>query len=548
MQALRADTKYLVPGINTVLAMKKLVILLSCFLAVLACNKEQNKEQDVVSDNLQVFERPVITASSEGQVTKATLDAADLSGNCDMLWSLGDQIGVHVYSGTAVGTDNYGTENTSWTLAAADAGKKSGSFSADSPIDGSKNYAYAAYYPFDTHNIGGDARFYCAYKNSYSGYVPGRIISPMVANMNADGLGLERRSTNIALKHVGATVKITLNNVPAEANKLVLTISNNNITGWGSIDPADAGTASIAPSGLSEGGGIAVSHSITLNFANGADARDGLVFYFPVPVLTTPAIQLDLYGYDDVHIWTKSAAKNQPSVGRGEILAMPALTVTPRLVYVLNNDVQSWGSSRNLYVYEGGSHYGPAFPGVWAASSEIISGNSYYKFVLPIEAEGHTCTFVFNKGESGYQVDLPSAMVSSTPLYYRTNGIDVITVADPASPGPLSTAKRIWVWSPDATSIGIHTFDGTATGTSWESVRSMVRSTAQHGSTYWYSYDVPAADQDKTTKMVFRIGYDVNPYSNQTTDVDLITLNKSYYYKTGAAGGDGKYSWTKFDW
>ena len=522
--------------------MKKYIAFFTCLLAVLACGKENKTGSDDIN-----LVRPTISVSSENPVTMATFSAADGNNDCSLLWSAGDKIGVHIYSGTSVGRDN-GGYNRSWTLDPADAGQTSGSFTCDEAIDGSHNYSYAAYYPFDTHNIGGDAMFYCAYKNEYNGYVPGTVIAPMVANMNADAGGLDRKSTDISLKHVGALVKITLNGVPAEANKLVLTINNNNITGWAGVNPAEAGTASVSPSDLSDGTGITVSHSVTLNFANGSETRNGLVFYFPVPVLTTPAIQLDLYGYDNVHIWTKSAANPQSSVGRGEILAMQELTVAPLRVYVLDSNAQGWGEARNLYVYKGDTPYGRTWPGIYAATKETFSGHSYYKFLLPVEANGQECDLIFNKGTSGYQVNLPKATISSTPLYYRTNGIDVITVADPASPGALSTAKRIWAWSPDATSIGIHTFGGTAAATSWDAVRSMTKSTAQHAGTYWFYYDVPGIDQDMTTEMVLRIGYDGNAYSNQTRNISLITLNLSYYYTTGGADGEGKYYWTQNNW
>ena len=201
--------------------MKKYFILFTCFLAAVACNKE--------SKNITLV-RPTITVSTETPVTPptmATLDDADVNGDCTMLWSTGDKIGVHVYPGTSVGRD-YGGYNTSWTVDGADNGKASGSFTCDIGLDGSHNYSYAAYYPYGDHNIGGDANFYCVYKQSYDGYVPGTVIAPMVANMNADNGGLDRKSTDIALKHVGAMVKVTLNGVPAEANKIVLTISNNN--------------------------------------------------------------------------------------------------------------------------------------------------------------------------------------------------------------------------------------------------------------------------------------------------------------------------------
>lgn len=524
--------------------MKKYIAIFTCLLAVFACGKENKTGTDDIT-----LVRPTISASSENPITMATFSDPDVNGDCSILWSAGDKIGVHIYSGTSVGGIN--GYDKSWTLDPADAGQTSGSFTCDDAIDGSHNYSYAAYYPYgeDSYNIGGDARFYCAYKESYSDYVPGSLIAPMVANMNADGGGLARKSTDIALKHVGAIVKVTLNGVPAEANKIVLTISNNNITGWGSVNPTEAGSASIAPSGLSAGAGISVSHSVTLNFEHGSGTRDGLVFYFPVPVLTTPAIQLDLYGYDDVHIWTKSAAHNQSSVGRGEVLAMPALTVTPRLVYVLDDNVIGWGDSRNLNVYNGSGDFGPAFPGIWAPTTETIGGHTYYRFVLPVEADGQTCNFIFNKGEAGFQVNLPAATVSATPLYYRTNGILVNTVANPASPAALYSDVKIWAFKKNTTSdLNLYCYafaNDTPFWGTWQSsdikMTKYTETEAKQDGGNWYYFSVPEGKRSTEIKVIFSFGGDGD--SNQTQDSASFTANSNKYFGIDDNGGNKKWLW-----
>ena len=511
-----------------VLTMKKLVILLSCFLAVLACNKEQNKEQDFVSDNLQVFERPVITVSSEGQTTKAYLGAADGLGNCDMLWSLSDKIGVHVYSGINVGREKGGI-NTSWTVDPKDVDKKSGAFSADSPIDGALNYSYAAYYPFDTHNIGGDARFYCAYKNSYSGYVPGRIISPMVANMNADGLGLERRSTNIALKHVGATVKITLNNVPAEANKLVLTISNNNITGWGGVDPSDAGTAYVSPSGLSAGEGVTVTHSVALNFDEGVATRNGLVFYFPVPVLTAPTIQVDLY-VDSVIIWSKSSANAQPNVGRGEVLVMPALNVsTPTVAYVLNEVGTIWdGANTAFHVADVSS-----WPGWTSTRTETFGSYTYQKYFMPTSAAGASRTINFTSASDNNKTTWLGGVTITAGQnhFFRTDGVSFRTVTVASSPEALP--HRVCAYS-DGIGDNLKVYgwkeDNLYFGGWRDSANSMTKADAKMGElVFWYYKDLSDGQHVSGSNLIFINDWgDGFHQTSNITGVDLST-NKFYY-------------------
>ena len=508
--------------------MKKLVILLSCFLAVLACSKEQNKEQDFVSDNLQVFERPVITVSSEGQTTKAYLGAADGLGNCDMLWSLSDKIGVHVYSGINVGREKGGI-NTSWTVDPKDVDKKSGAFSADSPIDGALNYSYAAYYPFDTHNIGGDARFYCAYKNSYSGYVPGRIISPMVANMNADGLGLERRSTNIALKHVGATVKITLNNVPAEANKLVLTISNNNITGWGGVDPSDAGTAYVSPSGLSAGEGVTVTHSVALNFDEGVATRNGLVFYFPVPVLTAPTIQVDLY-VDSVIIWSKSSSNAQPNVGRGEVLVMPALNVsTPTVAYVLNEVGTIWdGANTAFHVVDVSS-----WPGWTSTRTETFGSYTYQKYFMPTSAAGASRTINFTSASDNNKTTWLGdvTITAGQNHFFRTDGVSFRTVTVASSPEALP--HRVCAYSDEiGDNLKVYGWKGDNLyfGGWRDSANSMTKADAKMGaSVFWYYKDLSDGQYVSDSNLIF-----INDWGgvdcHQTPDISSVDLSSNKFY------------------
>jgi len=522
--------------------MKRLMMLLSCSLAVFACNKGQ---KDVVGDILPI-DKPVITASIESQATKLYLGSKDGDDNYEMKWSEGDKIAVRVYWGSGVTESGY--DNSVWSLDNEDKDKVAGSFTPDEDID-EKNYAYGAYFPTNsTWNIGGDGLFYCNYNHTYDSYTPGTFISPLLANMNADGAGVDRRVGNISFKHVGATVKVSLTNVPYEANKIVLTIDNNYIStsSWGAMAVSDAGSAAITIGESDSNKG----HSITLEFGNYRSGDDDLDFFFPVPPLTTtPNIQIDLYTFNTL-IWTKTG-KAKTTVSRGEVLVMPSIEVETAKVYVLDSANGPWGNdTRNLYVYKNSTAIGVDFPGVWGMYTEDLGySDDYKRFILPIEADGQTCDFIYSNGNSGTQVNLPqSAVAVGTPLYFGTNGIEVISVADPTAPGTISTAKRIWAWSPDATSIGIHTFDGTASGTSWDAVRAMTKTTAQINGTYWYRYDIPSADQDKTTKMVFRVGYNGNAYSNQTQDIALITLSKSFYYKTGDADGEGKYAVTSYNW
>lgn len=514
--------------------MKQYLILSACLLAALACSKEQSNG----TENAQPAVVPMITATIESQVTKLYLGDKDASDNYEIKWSEGDQIGVRVYSGE----DYISGSNMSWTLKEQSKDLIEGCFKPDGDIT-NKNFSYAAYFPMESYsNIGGDGKYYYQYKDSYDSYTPGRFISPLIANMNEDLGGVDRQAHYISLKHVGATVKITLNNVPAEANKIKLTIDNNNISGaWANIEPSNAG------SNPSFGG---TGHTVALNFDAGSVVRNGLVFYFPVPALTTPSIKIELCKEDDV-IWTKTSSKNQASVSRGEVLVMPALNVPNTATVYILDEVTSWGNSnRNLYVYDGDGAIGDAFPGIWVSNTETIGSYTYRKATVSAEANGKTCSFIYSNGTSGTQVNFPSTAITGTEkLYYRTDGILIQAITDPETPEDLygSDDVRIWVYLKNSTAdlnIYCYAFDGNSWG-DWQSndikMTKYTATSAQNESGSWYYFSVPSDKRSNSCKLIFSFGGDGD--ANQTYDTDSVTPNTNLYFGIDNNGDNKKYVW-----
>lgn len=519
--------------------MKKSLFVALALLGIVACNKVET-----ANDNNDPVQEPVKVSLSASLEEASLTTKAGVDGSYNITWSTGDAIGVRIYEGTTSSRSN--EWDCKWTIRPEDNGKSNGVFDPEYAMTAEQNWAYAAYYPKNgtSHNVGGDGKVFYLYNESID-YVPGAFISPLVADMSKG----DERPTTIAFKHVGGTIKITLNNVPAEANKITLTVDNNNITGWGSIDPKNAGTSGILASSLTDGDGHYATHSMTLNFEAGSETRNGLVFYFPVPVLTKPNITIDLYSYQTL-IWSKSAAKAQTNdVGRGDILVMPALTVDARFLYVLD-ETKGWGAARNLYVHDGSDPYGPTFPGVYSMQSVTISEKEYVRFVLPYASFGESCKFVFSNGNSGTQVNLSDATVSSTPLYYRTDGILVATIADTSSPTALYTGtdKRIWAYKKNAADAGTlycYAYGDSEAFGSWQNegakMTKYTTTGAQMESGSWYFISIPFEKQSETNTLIFSFGGLGD--SNQTVNMASISMGSNHYFGINDNGESNKYCW-----
>ncbi len=306
--------------------MKKLLFAIAFgAILVVACNKEQE-----ISEQRITSQTAIIRAAGEeysdvdlNGVTKGTLDA---SGN--FIWALGDKLGVRLYKGSAITGHDDGSGYDAWdatfSLKDEDADKAQGEFTCPTNVDEWLK-AYAAWYPrfdeTDKTNIGGDAKLYFYLKSWYDGYTSGKSLMPMMADMSSWSI----TNTKISLKHVGAGIRVTLKDVPAEANQASLTVAGKNIAGWFTVDdPTTAGTASLVASDGTD------NNTIYLKFDTASDKRD-ITFIFPLPTVDlSGGISLKLYynnGTDEhAEFWSRTAS-NLPALKRGELLDMPELTV-----------------------------------------------------------------------------------------------------------------------------------------------------------------------------------------------------------------------------
>lgn len=318
--------------------MKKLLFIFAFgALALVACNKE--KEIDTPTPIAQTI---TLSASGEafneldinGATTKGTLNAA---GN--FLWATGDQIGVRLYKGTDyLGTwtayGYYEARDATFTLKDGFDGQSSGEFQSNDNTandDQYVNWGYAAFYPRFSNNINNsDGKVYFEFKKVYENYTSGTCLMPMVASLG-DG-GDELRPADISFKHVGAGVRVTIKNVPADANQASLTVAGKNIVNgdtngnWYGVNPANAGTDAISATDGAD-------DTVYLKFATASEKRD-ITFIFPLPTVDlSGGITLKLYyGSEHTEFWSKTAhpvapKTPLPTLGRGDLLDMPDLTV-----------------------------------------------------------------------------------------------------------------------------------------------------------------------------------------------------------------------------
>ena len=271
-------------------------------VAVVGCNKQ---EKDLPVDAGRTI---VVKVTAENDLTRGDYNEAG-----SFIWSASDRIGVNMY---AEAGHDYNPWSAPLVLTAGE-GTPDGTFTYDGSLPNYVHYGTAAFYPYDgtnqpASNVGGDGNMYF--------YLPASI--DYVEGMNRMMLvgAIEQDATDIHLYQAGAGIRISLKDVPARATKVSLTVGDMSIAGiWPSIAPGDAGTAAAsAPTGGES--------TVTYNIATASDVRD-MVFTYAVPVQDYAGARLTVTVAEGNNtIWTKSGTVNT-SPGRGQILAMPELTV-----------------------------------------------------------------------------------------------------------------------------------------------------------------------------------------------------------------------------
>lgn len=248
---------------------------------------------------------------------------ADINASNELVWATGDKIGVCV--------PDWGEKNQPFTLV-GDGNVTSGDFEYDYDGGSFSGNATAAFFPWEgtgsSVNNYYDGAIYFKLKNAYWSYTSGKMLTPLVATLSDN-------VNNISFKHAGAAVKLRLNNLSSGTYKVKMTVVDQQITGNYHINPANAGTDALA---VDAGEADASKNNITLNTWKGNGAFDWI---FPVPVLTKPKLQFEITDNNGVTVWSKNLKAQTNDVGRGDILVMPAQTITPYEKFV-QDDACTW--------------------------------------------------------------------------------------------------------------------------------------------------------------------------------------------------------------
>lgn len=129
---------------------------------------------------------------------------------------------------------------------------------------------------------------------------------------------------NVAFKHLGGVVKVTLNGVPADAKKFVFSTPGKKITGEFDINNVSE-TDTDKCIKTSEDNGNANS-SYTLNFT--LEQAQNMAFYIPLPCGTYPKFAFKLLGADEsADPLYEFEGISAQTVNRKDILLMPASTI-----------------------------------------------------------------------------------------------------------------------------------------------------------------------------------------------------------------------------
>lgn len=271
-------------------------------LGFLSCQQDQ----DSVINNEVKKESYTFKASIENFATRA-----NINNSYELVWASGDKIGIYVNDAS------WNDKNQPFTLSSGE-GTTQGDFTWDYSGSFSDNAA-AAFYPWQgtgsNNNNVFEGTMYFKLPESYSDYTSGKMLTPLIASLSGS-------TDEIHFKHVGAAVKVTINNLPAGAHSIGMSVNGQQITGSYRINPANAGTDALSLDGTSD----ISKNSVWLNYTNNSESE--WTFIFPVPTLTEPKLSFQIYDKNDVLVWSKTTPK-QPTLVRADILEMPALSITP---------------------------------------------------------------------------------------------------------------------------------------------------------------------------------------------------------------------------
>ena len=267
-------------------------------------------DDDVINE---VNSKPVTFKASIEDFTNSET-RGNINSTNGLVWADGDKIGIYV-------NDSWNDKNQPFTLSTG-AGETSGTFAWDYGTFTNPN-ATVAFFPWDDdnnsgngtqNNIAGDWMYFTLNQGNYD-YTSGKMLTPLIASISS--------SDEISFKHAGAAVKVTINNLPAGAKSIGMTVNGQQVYGSYKINPANAGTDALVLNESPDN----TKNTVWLNYTNNSESA--WTFVFPVPTLTTPKLSFQIYDKNDVLVWSKNLKAQSSDLGRADILVMPALNITP---------------------------------------------------------------------------------------------------------------------------------------------------------------------------------------------------------------------------
>ena len=165
-------------------------------------------------------------------------------------------------------------------------------------------------------------------------------------NSNAPMLGVKNNDGTFTFKHLTGLLRITINNVPEEADRFVITSSGEtdapDLAGQATITDINAedATLSITANG---------SKSITYNLGTLTEETGFRTFFVPLPVGNYPQLSVALYAKDSTDpYFTKTIS--DITVHRAVMIDMPILDAQTGAQYVLSENTIQLSKEDESYI------------------------------------------------------------------------------------------------------------------------------------------------------------------------------------------------------
>ncbi len=246
----------------------------------------------------------------------ATIEQNDLSRTAvseegQVTWTETDAIGVF---GTA-------SQNIRFTYQSSTDNGNSATFRGDFPEEETMEQAY---YPYQENaTLSGNAlTLHLPSEYTYTG------------NSNAPMLGVKNNDGTFTFKHLTGLLRITINNVPEEADRFVITSSGEtdapDLSGQATITDINAENATLS---ITANG----SKSIIYNLGTLTEETGFRTFFVPLPVGEYPQLSVALYAKDSTDpYFTKTIS--DITVRRAVMIDMPILDAQTGAQYVLSEN------------------------------------------------------------------------------------------------------------------------------------------------------------------------------------------------------------------